>query len=244
MNELLGLPYSPWTEKARWALDARQVTYAFRFFSPLLGEPRLRAKLGRWRGEVTVPILTDESGKVYPDSLDIARWADARGEGASLFPRKLDAEILRFVALSERGLAAGRAISLRRMLDDPPALAELIPRNLREFLGPVGPYVAGLGVRRTLRKYRAASLDHDAYIGVLDEIRAAISGAPRAPLLGSFTFADIAASQVLSFVSPPAFGLRLGQESRRAFTDVEMKARYADLIEWRDAMYLAHRPRD
>ena len=32
MTELLGLPYSPWTEKARFALDVRRVPYTFRYY--------------------------------------------------------------------------------------------------------------------------------------------------------------------------------------------------------------------
>ena len=63
MPELLGLPYSPWSEKARWALDARRVPYREVTYAPLLGEPALRLKLKRWRGNVTVPVLTDDEGR-------------------------------------------------------------------------------------------------------------------------------------------------------------------------------------
>ena len=62
-------------------------------------------------------------------------------------------------------------------------------------------------------------------------------------ILGSFSFADIAAAQVLGFVSPPSFGLKLGKASARGFTDPELAAEYADLVAWRDALYEAHRPR-
>ena len=60
MNELLGLPYSPWSEKARWALDVRHVPYRYRVFQPLIGEPALRFKTRRWTGTVTVPVMTDD----------------------------------------------------------------------------------------------------------------------------------------------------------------------------------------
>src|SRR5437879_6263959 len=115
MTELLGLPYSPWSEKARWALDARQVPYVSRTYMPIVGEPLLRVKLRQWTGKVTVPVLTADDGLVLRDSADIARWADARGAGPTLFPREHDQAISRFVALSEEGLSAGRALSLIRM---------------------------------------------------------------------------------------------------------------------------------
>jgi hypothetical protein len=37
MLELLGLPYSPWSEKARWALDARGIAYQRRKLDPIVG---------------------------------------------------------------------------------------------------------------------------------------------------------------------------------------------------------------
>jgi glutathione S-transferase len=64
MTELLALPFSPWSEKARWALDARGVPYDYRRYQPILGEPALRAKLRRARGPVTVPVLTTIDGVV------------------------------------------------------------------------------------------------------------------------------------------------------------------------------------
>ncbi len=37
-RRLIGLHYSPWTEKARWALDRQRVPYAFEEHLPMLGE--------------------------------------------------------------------------------------------------------------------------------------------------------------------------------------------------------------
>ncbi|MFT3765401.1 MAG: glutathione S-transferase [Minicystis sp.] len=249
MNELLGLSYSPWTEKARWALDVRRVPYRLRHYQPLIGEPALRLKLRRLAGRVSVPVLTTEDGRVIADSADIARWADARGEGPTLFPAEHEAAIDRFVALSERAMAAGRGLSLERMLADDAALAEMVPGPIRRTLGPIAVRVGRLGVARTLRKYdghRAGGDVHRrALIAALDEIRAALAEAPAGEtprtLLGRFTFADIAAAQALVFVEPPATGLKLGVASRRSFSDPELRERYADLIAWRDDLYRAFR---
>jgi glutathione S-transferase len=249
MTELLGLVFSPWTEKARFALDVRRVPYTFRHYEPLIGEPALRLKLRRLTGRVTVPVLTLDDGRVLADSLDIARWADGRGEGPRLFPPEHEATIADFVALSERALAAGRALSLSRMLADDAALAEMLPRPIRRATGPLAPWIGAVGVARTLRKYGGrrdgAEAHRGTLISALDRIRAALAKAPagEAPqtLLGRFTFADVTMAQVLVSVEPPASGLKLGSASRRNFGDPELRARYADLVAWRDALYRAFR---
>jgi glutathione S-transferase len=248
MTELLGLPYSPWSEKARWALDARRVPYTFRHYQPLLGEPALRLKLRRPTGRVSVPVLTTSDGRVIADSADIARWAGERGEGPPLFPAEHEAAIARFIALSERALAAGRALSLARMLADHEALAEMVPGPIRRALGPVAVRIGALGIHRTLRKYGAHRDDRDAHrrtlIAALDELRAALAEAPAGEpktLLGRFTFADIAAAQALAFVDPPTTGLKLGPASRRSFSDPDLRERHRDLLAWRDDLYRALR---
>jgi glutathione S-transferase len=251
MNELLGLPFSPWSEKAKWALDVRKVPHRFRVYQPLIGEPALRIKTGRWRGNVTVPVLFDEHGAVYDDSTKIARFADAHGEGPTLFPKGSEAAVEHWIEVGERALEAGRALSLERTLQDRQALAELLPRGLRQRLRGFGPRVAALGVRRTLRKYASRARNLDAHRetarAAFDELRASLEKStstvsPRT-LLGAFTFADIAAAQMLSFVTPPSFGLKIGAANRRSFTDPEFARDYSDLIAWRDALYDAYRPK-
>ncbi|MBI4954957.1 MAG: glutathione S-transferase N-terminal domain-containing protein [Myxococcales bacterium] len=241
--QLIGLPYSPWSERARFALDVRHVAYTFRSYQPLLGEPRLRLLTGKWRGHVTVPVLRD--GKlVLSDSGAIARHADEHGDGPRLFPGP-GGEVAPFEALADRGLAAGRALSLARMLDDDAALAEMVPRALRKVLGPLAVGIGKAGVRRTFRKYGCDArplAEHRAELeSVLEALRAALARSasqdePRT-LLPAFSYADITMAQALAFVEPPSTGLRLGRASRRAFSDPELRARYADLVAWRDALY-------
>src|SRR5262245_28782286 len=109
MLELLGLPYSPWSEKARWALDVRKVPYRYRVYQPLIGEFELRLKTHRFLGAVTVPLLSDErAGEVYDDSAKIARFADTLGEGPRLFPAEHESAIAHWIEVSERGLEATR----------------------------------------------------------------------------------------------------------------------------------------
>jgi glutathione S-transferase len=208
----------------------------------LLGEPALRRKLGKWRGIVSVPVLTADDGNVIADSIAIGRWANARGSGPDLFPAELEAEITKLIALADRGLAVGRALSLIRLLRDNEGLLEMVPRAMRKV--PGARALSAAGVRRTLRKYnglRDEEAARAALSEVLDEVRAVLAGKPT--LLGQFTFADIAVAQALAFVEPPAFGLKLGSATRRSFSDDVLRERYRDLIAWRDAVYEAHRPR-
>jgi glutathione S-transferase len=249
MTELLGLVYSPWTEKARFALDARRVPYRFRHYQPLLGEPALRWKLRQPTGTVSVPVLTTDEGRAISDSANIARWADGRGEGPRLFPAEHEAAITRFIALSERALSAGRALSLERMLADEEALVEMVPGPIRRASRAAAARIGGIGVARTLRKYGGQREGREAHrrtqVEALDEIRAALAASPRSEgaqtLLGALTFADIAVAQVLVFAGPPSSGLKLGAASRRNFSDPEIASRYPDLIAWRDALYAAFR---
>jgi glutathione S-transferase len=252
MTELLGITYSPWSEKARWALDARGVAYTFRFYQPLLGEPALRIKLRRPVGRVSVPVLTTDAGEVIAESVNIARWADRQGGPPTLFPAERDAAIARFSDLSERALAAGRALSLRRMLADDAALAEMVPGPLRRALGPAAKHLGRIGVARTLRKYRGHEAGEEVHrevlVEALDELRAALAKAP-APeggpktIFGALTYADIAVAQVLIFVEPAADGPKLGKASRKAFADDDLRAKYPDLLAWRDDLYRALRRR-
>ena len=117
MNELLAIPFSPWSEKARWALDARGVAYVERRFEPVLGEPELRLRLRKLTGRVSVPVLITGRGAIA-DSTAIARHAEAFGSGVSLFPQGRDTDIAHYDALSQRGLEAGRGLALTRMEND------------------------------------------------------------------------------------------------------------------------------
>jgi glutathione S-transferase len=253
MVELLHLPYSPWSEKARWALEARGIPYRARHYQPLLGELALRVRLGRPRGPVGVPVLRDGS-QVIADSFSIACYAEARGSGPRLFPEGREVDVVRYNDLSERGLAAGRALAMQRVLQSPAALLELVPRGLRKRLGGLAPRIAAVGVKRTLRKWGATAESHAeherTFREVLDTLRADLAagapdvsrpGGPLKTLLGTFSYADIAMAQVLAYVAPPATGLKIGPGNREAFGDPALAARYVDLLAWRDALYLQHR---
>lgn len=239
----VALPYSPWSEKARWALDHHRIPYRFVEHVPMLGEPLLRARARRWRGVVSVPLLVDRS-EVIADSFEIAKHAERTGTGSSLFPRESDVEIARWNAASERALVAGRALVLQKVGASPAAQAEqlppFVPDRLRGWLAPM----ARGGTRFLARKYVSGDVAADAY-GILAGTCAMLEEAVgrKAHLLaGGLSYADIAMAVVLQCVRPPqARHLHLGQASREAWSEPELARRFAGLLEWRDALY-AQRP--
>ena len=241
---LLHISFSPWSERARWAIDSRGVEVKHREYLSVIGELSLRKQLGKWSGTVSVPALFTENGAIN-DSFDIARWADAHGSGPTLFPVGKDAAIRQWNERSETALNSGRAISLTRVLASNEALDELTPKPLRA-LGAASRAITRFAVARTRNKYdggaRTDAEHRVVLVGVLDELRAALGGNPTATLLDSFSYADITAAQVLSFVSPADRKyLRIGRANRIAFTDDDLVARYPDLLEWRDTLYANHR---
>jgi glutathione S-transferase len=242
---LTALPYSPWSEKARWPLDHHRIEYLEEVYTPILSEPGLRWRLRRARGAVSVPVLFAD-GEAYTDSFDIAHYAERRGAGAPLFRRGLEAAIVRWNRLSDAAMRAGRALVAFRVEGDPQArgeaLPDLVPRALRRPLDPV----ARLGVRFLARKYHFSDDEHGYRAELrarLVEMRDALSDG-RGHLLGEFSYADIAMAAALQFVAPVADEhLRLGPATRRAWTDLDLAGELTDLLEWRDQLYAARRRR-
>jgi glutathione S-transferase len=242
MTELLGMTLSPYTEKARFALDHHAVPYRFRQYVPMLGEPGLRLRLKKPLGKVSVPVLF-EGRRAIPDSFRIARHADEHGAGETLFPEDHLADIAAFNDRSEAALGAGRVLAMRRMVASPDvreeSLPAFVPRPLRAALLPV----AGLGLEYVRRKYAGSDAIEGAtrtFAAALVTLREALRG--RAYLLGAFTFADIAMAAPLFGVRPvdEAF-VHLGPATRAAFGDETLAREFADLLAWRDELYAKHR---
>jgi len=245
--ELLAIRTSPWSERARWALDHSGVDYRYREFQLMLSEPAARLRLGDWRGRVTAPALLRDGGAPLRESVDIARWADGqRAPGTpSLFPDDSAADVDRIIATTDPALEAGRARATRRIADDRAARLENLPPGIPSPLRPLLAPVAAFGVRYFVRKYdmagRSDAGDSQVLRAALTDVREALAG--REYLCGDqFTFADIAAAVVLHFVDFPAVGPgRLGPANRNCWGDPELASEFADLVEWRDSLYAKHR---
>lgn len=242
MTELLGMTLSPYTEKARFALDHHAFPDRFQQYVPMLGEPGLRLRLKTPFGRVSVPVLFD-GGRAIADSFKIARHVDAAGSGAKLFPEQHLADIVAFNDCSEAALGAGRALAMRRLIDSPGTREEALPPFVPPALRPALTSVAGLGFAFVRKKYGATDELEGAaktFAAALVTLRETLRG--RAYLLDAFTFADIAMAAPLFGVRPVAATyVRLGDATRAAFTDESLAREFADLLEWRDALYAKHR---
>lgn len=241
--QLIALPYSPWSEKARFALDHCRVAYREREYLPLFGEPLLRLRMRRVRRKATVPVLFTPDGRAIGDSLAIARWADEqRAPGMeTLFPPEHSATVEHYNAMSEAALAAGRARVTRSVAADADARRESVPLFFRPLAGPV----SSLGIWFLQKKYGFSLHERtdarEPIIVALEVVEKALRSGRRY-LLDRFSYADIALSLVVQFVSPVADShIPLGPNARRCWADGELAERFAGVVAWRDAIYRDHR---
>ena len=233
-RQLFHIRYSPWSQRARWALDHHRVAYESTLYTPTIDEPRMRIRLRRPFGRVSVPILFAD-GEVIDDSWDIARHAEAVGGGEPLF---FDLEAARYWnGMADKALSAGRQRAIATTLRDPEAqrdaLHGIFPSALHTALRPVAVFAA----KQLARKYPsgpAADLED-----ALEKWRDALDGKPF--LLDRLSYADITMAVTLEFVRPGS-QVRRSEIERRVWTDARLASRYADLLEWRDRLVADHWP--
>lgn len=243
---LWGLRYSPWTEKACWALDHHRVEYCYREHVPLLGEPALR-----WRTRkrpagtpASVPVLIDGS-EVIGDSTDIALHAERIGSGAPLFGAEREREILEWCAACDRAMQFGRALIVSSLASNDEALVESLPPEIPKPLRPAMRGVAKLGTNFIARKYgadmQARAANEAKMAEFCQRLVDALAGRPY--LLGSLSYADISCGVVVNGFAPLAERFFPNSPATaRAWTVPTLVERFAALVEWRDQLYAQHRP--
>lgn len=243
---LYHLSYSPYSERARWALDHHHVEHVRKHYTPTLGEARLRLALRRLDQRVTVPVLVTERG-VFDDSMLIAQYAEEIGDGAALFPRSAMESIISWNDVSERSLGAARFLVLSKLLEHDGALDASLPRRV--------PRAVKLGLRpmtraiakRSLREYAEQTAGMSMAVNEaelcrgLDSMSQALETQPY--LAGeTFTYADITMSVVLQAVDPVDNKyMRLRAETRPCWENPALARQYQHLLTWRDELYRAHR---
>ncbi|EYF05193.1 glutathione S-transferase family protein [Chondromyces apiculatus] len=245
LTRLYHLPISPWSEKARWALDHHRVAYEAVEHVPLVGDLRLRWLLRKPTGRVSVPVLED-GGDIYGDSFQIARHAEAIGAGRPLFPAGHEAEIAAWNLLSEQLLVTGRGVMLLGQIEDAQTALDALPPGVPEALKPVLAPLARRALSAFVDKYRMrdAAASHRP---VLDQTMAAfakvLADGRRYLVGGAFTYADITMAASLQGVSPvDERYMPVGPGGREAWTRPELVARHPEVLAWRDAVYATHRP--
>lgn len=239
--ELYGMRFSPYSEKARWALDHHGIAYRWHEHVPMMGELPLRMRAGSIGKKASVPLAIDGE-RVLRDSLEIARYADEVGQGAPLLAD--DPAVQAWDARSGRALGAGRVIVLRRSLEDREALRDSLPPWMPGFMRAVATPLAASGSRFVLRKYGGEATPYEDAVAAmraeLEGLRAGLAGRPT--LMPMFSHADIAMAVVIQMISPVDDRyIRLGPGRRRAWTEPTLARDFADLVQWRDRLYAERR---
>jgi len=232
MRTLVGEAYSPFSEKARWALDHHRIPYAYREHYPLIGELSLRLRARRLKGRVSTPLLLAPEGPVL-DSFAIARYAERQGGGPALFPPGHEAAL--------RALRVGFIARLARSRE---AKVELQPHYFPGFVRRLSAPLTGLALAFLRRKYGMPdSAEAEAtLVRELQRLRAALEAGGGYLVGGAFSYADIAMAVTLQLVSPVEDRyVALGPATRAAALHPQLAPRYADLVAWRDALYARHR---
>ncbi len=241
---LTAIRFSPWSEKARWALDHHRVDYHEDDYTPIFGEYVLRLRMRKAGGRLTVPVLRDEE-RWLTDSLDIARHAEAIGRGTPLFPTDRLEEILRWNARSEAALAAGRALLMQAFADAPELAVAALPAGVPSLLRPLMLRLGRARLASFTAKYGIRAGDTsplEVLSRELEVLTAALAG--RRYLVGdSLSYADIAMALTLQQVRPvdPRYIVRMEGLGPAGMNVPELEERYEPLFAWRDALYEAHR---
>ncbi|MFB0614321.1 glutathione S-transferase family protein [Aurantiacibacter poecillastricola] len=229
---LVGETFSPWTKKARWALEHCKVAYDYDEYVPTLSEPRLRWRLRQWGGDVSVPVLFADDRAIC-GSWEIADFANDASDDQRLGDFSA---IEPWNDLSEAALAEGRARVLMCISGNDEALAESLPEFIPLRLRRPLRFLARDGARRLERKYRHL-VEPGALRASLLKARQTLAKTESGYLLDQFSYADIAMAVVLEIIAPIArHEPQLGRATETCWNDPALSEEFADLIAWRDRL--------
>lgn len=234
---LVGLTYSPWTQRARWALDHHRIGYDFEEYVPIVGEPLLRIRARKLTGKISVPVLLTPHGAIT-DSIAIARHADSMGSRSKLYDGH-ESAVAEWTEIAERALHAGRGLVMRAIEANPAAQEESVKLPMPRVLkGPTAKF----GTFMITKKWDAELPEAEAearIVRVLEQLRAALDG--KEYLDTEFSLADIVMAGVVQCIKPVADKfIRLEPATREVWTRSTLAARFGDLVGWRDQLFDKH----
>lgn len=221
--ELLELYPSPWSERVRWALEAKGLSYTRRTYQPMAGE----ADLVRTTGQRTVPVLFAD-GNVIGDSNAALDWLETTHPTPALLPE------------SPLARAQVRALELMATETLAPAARLVMIGHFKQLgLQPLADHFA--------QKYgwdERAQADADRLLRtVLLDLASAVADATH--LVGpTFSRADLTLACMLTpaLGAPPDHLFELEAGYRSMFgVPFGADPRLVPLHAWRTAIYQRHR---
>jgi glutathione S-transferase len=243
MYDLIGMYFSPWTERARWALDYHKLLYRYIEYTTLLGQPLLRLKTGKMFSKVSVPLLITSSQRLN-DSFDIAKFSDVDSRNSSLVPAPHVDEIKEWTDSAELALCSARIRATRRISASVEALADRLPGYTPGFLRKALAPMAYVATQYILRKYRLENDGNEQLLRNMDDFfdNAAKALNGRQCVFETFSFADIVIATSLQALVPVADRyIYLGAPSRKCMCEPDLATKYSSLVKWRDVVYEQYR---
>jgi glutathione S-transferase len=237
------LKVSNYNEKARWALDYKQIAHLRRAAEP--GRHILLAK--RMAGTRTLPILVVD-GRTIPDSTRIIEELERHRPDPPLYPadpvaRRRALELEDF--FDEELGAHARTLVVHHMLPD----RDLLLGAFYPDMGQARRVATRASYAAVRRAFTAAlGIDKGAVETAFEKVRAA--GIRLRTELGSrdylvgdnFTVADLtAAALVAPAVAPPEFPYVQPQRDHPALAPVREALAETGMLDWTREMYARHR---
>lgn len=223
--ELIELYPSPWSERLRWVLDLKGVTYARRNYQPIADE----AAHVRATGVATAPVLVAD-GETIGDSDAAVEWLEARHPSPALMPADPSqrAQVRAFETTATEALG-------------PFARHAMVGRMKAMDLQPLADHFAtkyGWSPETEARTTRLLTT-------LLADLARAVETKPY--LVGdALTRADVTVASLLipALGHPPDELYRVEPGIRMMFgTPLANDPAVAPLARWRDALYRRHRGR-
>lgn len=233
--QLIGESFSPWTKKARWALEYCGLAFDYKEYTPTLSEPALRLRLKQWRGPVSVPLAFAGDETIH-GSWAIACHANTQSGDSRLGDMNA---IRTWDGLSEAALAEGRSALLRRILSCNPALEESLPSFVTNAVRRPLRFLARDAVQRLERKYAHLVVPGSLREALL-QTRQHLANNGCEFLLNKFSYADITMIAVLEMIAPLAVAEPpLGPAVARCWHDEVLANEFNDLLAWRRRLVAA-----
>lgn len=233
------LPYSPWSEKARWALDFHQIDYREENVTPVVDNLKFKFSARRPLKKVTYPILKLSYDYIF-DSLEIVKWAEKNMKGKSIIDFADYSKIKKWNDFSDELLNLIRYQTLIKaklnweILPPPIRLSKKTPQFLSREIVKTNKW----GIEFILKKYPVEDVYQlDSLIREkLNYLETELCG--KDYLLDQFSYADIAVSVCLQLFDPPDLKiLKINPGMKAMFKDNPYIEEFPYLFRWRNNLY-------